>query len=351
VTQAPGPPLFDFPTVLQEHVSPARFVCQQAGRAPGSSLSKRIFLALVRQALAVLAAACLLATGEAAASTMRVRASSTALATTVVSGPAGAKVHLSLDRMVQMNWLGLDSTVSASTGRWTGVLVDRTDVRSQSDTDWYLRYDLTQAELCLGRRCPLDPFSHGVFGGNIHNTGNRSGSLQNGPYTFELPAGSYTVVLLGDPGTRVVATLHLHGLPGGVLRLTAHEHAQVKATFFRPKVTIRGQDVVSRGYVWDTGRTQRFDGLAVGFALSRPAVANFSWCYTFGAPDSQACLGGGDVTGGNPLLLTHVGGYAYGAGYSLATSLRGGGVGLGYDAEAVAASSRLVALHFSVSGV
>ena len=339
----------EFRAVSQERGAPPRFVASRHG-GPGSSLSERSFLALMRRASVVLAVVFLLATGEAAASTMRATTPSTALATTVVSGPAGAKVYLSLDRSVQMNWLGLDSSVSASTGRWTGVLVERTDDRSRSDTDWYLRYDLTQAELCPGRRCPLDPFSHGVFGGNMHNTGNRSGSLRNGPYTFELPAGTYTVVLLGDPGTRVAATLHLHGLPGGVLRVTAHEYARVKATFFRPNVTVRGHDVVSRGYAWDTGRTPRFDGLAVGFALSQPAVANFSWCFTFGPPNSQACLGGGDVTGGNPLVLTQVGGYAYGVGYSLATSLRGGGIGLGYDAEAVATSSRLVALQFSVSG-
>lgn len=304
----------------------------------------------MRQAGVVLAVICLLATGEAAASTARATTTSTALATTVVSGPAGSKVYLSLDRTVQMNWLGLDSPILASTGRWEGVLLERTGAGSRnSNRDWYIDYNLTQAELCPGRRCPLPPFDNGAIGGTEHNTGTRSPSVRDGPYTFELPAGTYAIVLLGDPGTRVIATLHLHGLRPGTLRLTAHQHAGLKARFIHPNVTVQGHDVVSRHYLWDTGRGPRFDGLVVGFALAQPATANFGWCATSGPPDSAFCLGGGAVTDGNPGILTNVGGYDYEVDYGLGWSPHGGGSGQGYDAEAVSARSRLVALYFSVT--
>ena len=313
-------------------------------------MSEQSFLALTRRALVAFALVCLLAPGEAAASAAHATTTNAALATTVVSGPAGSKVYLSIDRTVQMNPVGLDSTVSASTGRWEGMLVERADHGYRyASRDYYIRYDLTQAELCPGRRCPFGPFSQGVFGGHWHNTGRRSGTLRNPPVTFELPAGRYAVVLLGDPGARVAATLQLHGLPDGVLQLAAHERARLEATFIRPNVTVKGNDVVSRDYKWYPGGAARFDGLAVGYALSQPAAANFSWCSTFGPPASQLCLGGGDVTGGSPLVLTHVGSYAYGVGYGLAWSRKGLGSGMGYDAEAVAASSRLVALYFSAS--
>ena len=301
--------------------------------------------------LAGVAAAALIGVGSAAATAAPASRMPLARAVTVVAGPAGSKVYLSLDRTVEMNWVGLDSTVSASSGRWEGVVVERTDDGYRDfNRDSYIDYRLTQTELCPGQRCPLPPFYDGVFGGTRHNTGSQSGSIRNGPYTFELPAGTYAVVLLGDPGTRVTATLHLRGLLPRTLRLTAHQDARIDATFTHPTVTVNGHDVVSRDYVWDTSQRPRVDGLAVGLALARPATANFGFCLTIGPEDSAGCLGGGQVTDGQPLIFTDVGGYSYWTAYD-ANSIPNGGFGQGYDLEAVSASSRIVALWFSVTSL
>jgi hypothetical protein len=293
---------------------------------------------------------CVLATGQAAASSTRVTTTSTALASTVVSGPAGAKVYLRLGRTVEMNWVGLDSIVSASRGRWEGVVVERVGDGSLAfNRDFYVDYRFTQAELCPGHSCPLPPFYDGVSGGTQHNTHRQSGGFRNGPWTFELPAGRYAVVLLGDPGARLTATLHLHGLPSGTLRMAAHERAVIDARFIHPQVTVEGHDLVSRDYLWDTGRRPRFDGEAVGFALARPATANFGFCDTAGPPDPAFCLGGGQLTYGAPPAFIYHGRYAYWTAYG-ADSIPNGGFGQGYDLEAVSPSSRIVVLWFSVTG-
>lgn len=253
-------------------------------------------------------------------------------------------MQLQIDRTVLLNNAGFDSDLKASEGRFVGVLLVKTGKSYKHFTrDWYLHYKLTEEAFCPGERCPLPRYLDMADSGEYHRTG-------GGAYDLMLRRGRYTAILLGEPGANITVTLRLRSLRTGKLKIATSGTAELNTEIVDPVAMGDGHEFISRARFQDDVAGPRFDALVVGFALSTPAAAGFSWCFTYSdepgfAPSSVICAGGGG--GAIPWPLIDIGSTAYGVAYAYGFTTSGY-FSHGYDADAVATSSRIPAVGLSI---
>ncbi len=242
---------------------------------------------------------------------------------TTVVGIAGRSATLRLAHTVELNNAGGDVQLVSAPSRAAGIVLARTDDGDRyADRDFYVEVIATDQGLCAGSPCrvPL-PARAWAFGANT-----------DGPMI--LPAGDYVAVLLGEPGQRVQATLHLRGLAAGSSSLTATGPAMGSMRIGAVTLSESGRDIFAHGYSMHYSRHRMYAGTLVMFALGTPAVVDSEGCADIGDGPPPSPAGLCAVTGPaspQPQVLANVGGTTYGTSASIGYGPPDGYYGLGYQ--------------------
>jgi len=263
---------------------------------------------------------------------------------TVVSGPAGTSVLLRVTAEAALNNAGRDVSLSSPGSRAAGLLIVRADGRGRyADTDFYDEAYATDLGMCGRSPCPVPLPARAWAFGNPADVGK----------PLHLRPGTYLVVLFGEAGHSVTASIRWRSQPSGVVRLRT-TGAGGHLTVDTPDLAAAGRDVDASGYHLDYSPHRLFSGDLAIIATSSPGAVNLAACSHAGdgAPPAGAtpCRRGVTAQFDYPMVLTQLDGEAYGTSGDLAHGPPDGYYEIGYRLSAVSSgATRLLWVAYDVA--
>lgn len=259
-------------------------------------------------------------------------------ATVRVTGRAGEVAHVALPAGAALGNAGSDTAISAPGAGWAGVAIRRDDKTDLPPT--YYRVELYEPLLCPGRHCAPPSFFQ------------PTGGSDDGKGNVVLTPGTYAVTLLGEPGTKVSATIAVRR-GRGTVSLAAKPQRGYVGTAFLPEA-----DVALHGF---TGLPVARDAHALQIGVVAAVVSpvgsyTHELCITAGGGESFDTEPGGTTPcydfvgedilqyGGGPLV--NVGGSYVAMPWMSAQgpAFHEERLGIGVDATASGAYARVVAV-------